>query len=330
MLVTKAIIKKLPAPGNNIYRVRIPIFEQAGVKPAETNDSTYDATLCYIPGTAHSLEVEDVVYVTFEDNEYSNVVIIGKLFLNDKKDEESALNINARSIEVKAKAVLPKNTTIGSVKGQELISTVEQVKNLTGQIEHVNNRDIRPVFMPNGMLRIYLQNFKATDVGANIDLYRTTKSGSRGYKHPKKYGYGVIATKARGRQELDPFPDVPDWMPNDGFIQTRWTLTSEILTKGYFEIDWLHDWLPLAVPDEDLNWVQVYGVGNSDADTHESVKIKFGFVRDENLAFLSTSTIRLGKQRGAHDDEVVTTVTDPDTEVTTYLLSQAVIYKSIS
>ena len=330
MLVTKAIIKRLPGPGNNIFRVRIPLFEQAGVQPGESFDSLYDATLCYTPGTAYSLEVEDVVFVTFSDNHYSDVVIIGKLFLNTKEEfDNPQLNIKANALEVRGKSILSKDTSIGNISGQELISSVQQVKNLTEQLEHINNRDIRMMFTAAGKLRVYLQNFKETDVGAYIDLYRTTKSGSKGYKHPVKYGYGVIAEKPRGREELGDFPAVPSWMPKNGLIQTRWILTTAIISQGYFEIDWQTEWLPLAVPDEDDEWVQIYGVGNAKAKDHGAVKIKFGFVRDNNLTFLSSSTIKLGKGLGNEIVEVVSHTTDPNTGVTTYFLDSSVIYKTI-
>lgn len=141
MLVTKAIIKRLPGPGNNIFRVRIPLFEQAGVQPGESFDSLYDATLCYTPGTAYSLKVEDVVYVTFSDNHYSDVVILGKLYLGTKEEQENPqLNVNALALEVKGKSILSKDTSIGPVSGEELIQSVAQIRNLNDKIDSLSNR----------------------------------------------------------------------------------------------------------------------------------------------------------------------------------------------
>ena len=91
-MLTKGIIKERILD-SNLYRVRIPYFEQAGFKNVEY----YDAIVAHEPALIDSYNVGDVVIIGFEDHEADKPVIIGKLLLNK---EESRGYANVESLNV--------------------------------------------------------------------------------------------------------------------------------------------------------------------------------------------------------------------------------------
>lgn len=82
-MITKAIIKAIPELNGNIYRVYIPLLRNAN---DEEIDATFNATLAYTKGIVNSLNVNDVVFVSFEDSLYSKPVIIGSLYKGGIED----------------------------------------------------------------------------------------------------------------------------------------------------------------------------------------------------------------------------------------------------
>ena len=73
------------------------------------------ATLISIPGIDDSLNVDDVVYVAFEDGKFNRLVILGKLYSErlDKKDVSTAMT--AKTLTVTEKAKLPQNVSIDGI-----------------------------------------------------------------------------------------------------------------------------------------------------------------------------------------------------------------------
>lgn len=115
-MITKAYI--IGKTDNNKYKVRIPIFEnnndQSNDLDTITEDTPiYEATLAYNPGTIDSYREGDVVYISFEDNDYANVVIIGKLY---QGDEETPTNYQtAQTLNVSGETELTSETYIDGV-----------------------------------------------------------------------------------------------------------------------------------------------------------------------------------------------------------------------
>lgn len=115
-MITKAYI--IGKTDNNKYKVRIPIFEnnndQSNDLDIITEDTPiYEATLSYNPGTIDSYREGDVVYISFEDNDYANVVIIGKLY---QGDEETPTNYQAaQTLNVSGETELTSETYIDGV-----------------------------------------------------------------------------------------------------------------------------------------------------------------------------------------------------------------------
>lgn len=130
-MLTKGIIIELPKYGDNIFKVRIPIFENASNLISgtdSTNPSVVDALLCYIPGVTDFLNKGDCVFVAFEEDEYSEAVILGKLFLNNEKDNIG--HHKSQSINVSNKATLPIDTKIGDIKYSDIANAIKKLNTL--------------------------------------------------------------------------------------------------------------------------------------------------------------------------------------------------------
>lgn len=129
-MITKAIIKSTPALDGNKYMVYIPILRNAN---DSESDAIFEATLAYIPGIYYSFSVDDVVFVSFEDNLYNKPVILGKLFV--EKDKSVKTQVEVKTLKVLEKVDLGEafsnntvqlNDTTGTVQG--LLSAVASLK----------------------------------------------------------------------------------------------------------------------------------------------------------------------------------------------------------
>ena len=107
-MITKGIIietpntRKLSGLSSNKYRVRIPLFESAGIA------SIYvaDACLCYGSLADLTLKPDDVVYVAFENNELDMPVIMGKLYCNKNiEGEDLDYNLTLADLVTKVEAL---------------------------------------------------------------------------------------------------------------------------------------------------------------------------------------------------------------------------------
>ena len=115
-MITKAIIQE---KRDNKFKVRIPLFESAG----NLQQIILDATLCYQPGNLEAYNVNDVVYVAFENGTPNNPVIIGKLYLG-KEDNPRGVILTS-GINVSTKAVLPTDTSIGNIKADDVYAALK-------------------------------------------------------------------------------------------------------------------------------------------------------------------------------------------------------------
>ena len=112
-MITKAIIKNKKTSSNKFF-IRIPIFESAG----ETNEYVVEATLCYQPGNLDSYVPGDIVYISFENNEISRPVIIGKLYIGNE-DNPTNFSNNAK-LNVTESAILPIDTQVADLRFKEV------------------------------------------------------------------------------------------------------------------------------------------------------------------------------------------------------------------
>ena len=117
-MFTKALIVKTPEPGDNWYKVRIPLFEDT-----TGTEIIYDALCCHAPGTYGGLNPGDCVYVSFEDAKLNIPVIIGRLYVEEQDDYSKGYFNN---LEVSNSTHLPMSTTFGDgLSIQNLYDTVQ-------------------------------------------------------------------------------------------------------------------------------------------------------------------------------------------------------------
>lgn len=135
-MITKAIVEEC-IKDSNLFRVRIPIFD--GVSGGSTSTPNHLlplATLCTLPNANNIVNVGDVVYVGFEDNDIGRPVILGHLYQQESKTT-TCPDLQLRSIVVEDKknaaassAVLPTKTEISDISAQDISELLFYFRNL--------------------------------------------------------------------------------------------------------------------------------------------------------------------------------------------------------
>lgn len=140
-MVLRGIVQQLT---NNGAIVRIPTINHSEF----SNDSTpikqlYTATISCDPGIFPRLRINDAVWVAFENDDISKPVIIGVLFIPNKKGTISDATLDSLIINVDCK--LPKDTTIGKVSSDSL-SYVENLRsNAQQQLDNLLTEIDNPI-----------------------------------------------------------------------------------------------------------------------------------------------------------------------------------------
>ena len=83
-MITKGLIKSINNAGNRCV-VRLPLFENA----SSTANVEIEALVSITPGLFNNLFVDDVVFVTFEENALEKPVIVGKLYRGTNYESET-------------------------------------------------------------------------------------------------------------------------------------------------------------------------------------------------------------------------------------------------
>lgn len=133
-MITLGYITKINNPDDNIYEVRLPIFEKAGSSKdlPDLSGSYFQATLSQTPGQLNGFLVGDCVVVGFLDNKYSKPVILGKLFVGDD-GARGYLNVNALSVS--GSVSLGGDIRIGDITYDQLLELVRGIPNLQEQVD---------------------------------------------------------------------------------------------------------------------------------------------------------------------------------------------------
>ena len=83
--------------------------------------------ISYPPGMSDSYKVNDLVYISFLENEIGKPVIIGRLYSSlesNKGTEVPNGYMNLQNLDVGGRATLPLDTTIGDIHGYDIKNAV--------------------------------------------------------------------------------------------------------------------------------------------------------------------------------------------------------------
>lgn len=134
-MIQKAIITSIDYSTGKT-KVRIPKFEVAGV----STQFIIDATICYEPGNYNNYQVNDVVYVGFENYELNKPIILGKLFTGIPEEPSNYSFVQA--LKVTGSSNLSKETKIGDLSYSDLEYSKKKVdyllEKVTELIDNIN------------------------------------------------------------------------------------------------------------------------------------------------------------------------------------------------
>ena len=135
MIMKAEVVEKVGSK----FRVRIPTINGTALGSTSTPNHLLPlATLCTLPGIDNVLSPGDIVFVTFEENDYGKPVILGQLY-TEKSAANSCLDIKSRTISIEDSrrpdldvgyAKLPNNTTIGDVPFGDLQNMLFWFRNM--------------------------------------------------------------------------------------------------------------------------------------------------------------------------------------------------------
>ena len=125
-MITKGIIEEVI--DNNKVKVRCPTIDKIPESDL-CNLNLNEAIVCTLPGSSVSPRKGDVVFVGFENENFSLPIVLGYLYIDEPISSYNSLNTS--SLTSRINTVLPKNTSIGSLNWNNIYS----LKNLSNNIK---------------------------------------------------------------------------------------------------------------------------------------------------------------------------------------------------
>lgn len=150
-------------------------------------------------------------------------------------------------------------------------------------------------------IRIHFANPECIPENAELHLYRCIRNrGARTHWiHPTdwwrepeigqhRWGYGLLLGKAD-------YPPIPEWMPNDGFLQTEFDISAEDRERGYIDIPLATYLLPLLKPvDEEHAWKKLGFIGLQNEGRENCHLLRFRICKDGKPVDVLGDTLRIG------------------------------------
>lgn len=131
-MITKALVDSIVDTYH--VRIRIPQLDHLSNVSVKTSKEDLNiATICTLPRCDLNIQPGDVVYVAFEDNDFSQVVVLGCLY---RESISSVPNVEAKLFNCIDEAILPYNTSIGSVTPHQ----IDYLRVVQTDVEGLNRR----------------------------------------------------------------------------------------------------------------------------------------------------------------------------------------------
>lgn len=136
-MITKGIVEELLE--NNKARVRLPIYNRAkDSKDATLTENLDAATICTLPNSANTVNVNDIVFVGFEDNDVGKPIILGHLAGSENKSTH--IDLHVRLFTTQSTTKLSDQTWIGDVTPEELQSLIGVKSSIQAQLNSLSER----------------------------------------------------------------------------------------------------------------------------------------------------------------------------------------------
>lgn len=142
-MVTKGIVEEIIDTYS--VRVRLPIYDSIeNTKEATASKDLSIAVFSTFPNVDNLVNVGDVVWVSFEDDDISKPVIIGHLY-KEHKENDVLSDLNVRKFNTNALTKLNENTYIGEI-------TPNEIKMLGGVESNIQLQlnNIKETYIPQG------------------------------------------------------------------------------------------------------------------------------------------------------------------------------------
>ena len=150
-------------------------------------------------------------------------------------------------------------------------------------------------------IRVHLSHPENIPEGAVLYLYRCIRNrGARAHwVHPvdwrnepehgqHRWGYGLLQNTAA-------YPPVPEWMPQNGFLQTEFLITVEDRKRGYIDIELGTYLLPLLKPtDEEHEWKELGFIGLQGSGQENCHLLRFRICKQGQPIDVLGDTLRVG------------------------------------
>ncbi len=137
-MVTRGIVEKLL--DRYTIKVRMPLLNRMKQNSSSIlSDDLNEAVVSVPPNFDPNINVGDVVFVAFEDNNFGKPVVIGYLYRSNMTPTYGDIILN--SINVKIAANLSADTTIGDVSSTNISYLKGVTSNIQGQLDSLKDSD---------------------------------------------------------------------------------------------------------------------------------------------------------------------------------------------
>lgn len=136
-MITKGIVEEVITQYK--IKVRAPMLDRIDMVGLSTSAENLNiATICSLPNLDMNIKVGDVVFIGFEDNDYSKPIVLGTLYRSAASDTYCDLILN--SLNIVTEANLPAMTSIGNITPDNIKCLENLTTNIQDQINILTDK----------------------------------------------------------------------------------------------------------------------------------------------------------------------------------------------